>query len=346
VLVPSTGDSPYRGAPEALEEAPVVIECDDLVHSFGAKAVLSGVTFRVARGSIFGFIGPNGAGKTTTLRILATLLEPTSGTARIAGHDVVTHPDQARRVLGYMPDGAAVHDRVTVSEYLEFFASAHGIRGEERTHAVARAIELTEIGRLDATQVTTLSKGQKQRLLLARTLLHDPEVLLLDEPASDLDPRARIELRMLLTKLGRMGKTILLSSHILTELAELCDAIGVLEGGRIVASGSLADVQARVMKTSGARLRLTILSSADEAVGVLSGLEPALSVEVLESRAGATTLTVAYEGGPPAVAEILARLTRANVAVCAAEPQRADLEGVFMAVTEARDTTTRARRTR
>jgi len=147
-LVPSTGDSPYRGAREALPKAPAVIECEDLVHSFGAKSVLSGVTFRVARGSIFGFIGPNGAGKTTTRRILATLLEPTSGTARIAGHDVVTHPEQARRVLGYMPDGAAVHDRVTVSEYLEFFASAHGIRGEERALAVDRAIELTEIGRL------------------------------------------------------------------------------------------------------------------------------------------------------------------------------------------------------
>ena len=204
--------APYREPPvvepKAIE-APV-IECDGLVHSFGSKSVLCGVTFQVPRGSIYGFIGQNGAGKTTTLRILATLLEPTGGTARVAGHDVTSHPERVRRALGYMPDGPGVHERVTVGEYLDFFASAHGIYREHRARAVRRVVDLTEIGPLRAIHVTTLSKGQRQRVLLARTLLHDPEVLVLDEPASDLDPRARIELRTLLGALGRAGKTILL----------------------------------------------------------------------------------------------------------------------------------------
>src|SRR5579859_3089102 len=227
VAVAAGANAPYRQPPPPepkATEAPVV-ECEDLVHSFGSKAVLRGVTFQVPRGSIYGFIGANGAGKTTTLRILATLLEPTAGTARIAGHDVTSHPERVRRVLGYMPDGAGVHERVTVGEYLDFFASAHGIYREHRARVVGGVVDLTEIGPLRTIHVTTLSKGQKQRLLLARTLLHDPQVLVLDEPASDLDPRARIELRTLLGALGRSGKTILLSSHILTELAELCDSV-------------------------------------------------------------------------------------------------------------------------
>jgi ABC-2 type transport system ATP-binding protein len=327
-------NAPYRSPPvaEPTDPGPAVIECDGLVHAFGDKSVLRGVTFQVPKGSIYGFIGPNGAGKTTTLRILATLLEPTAGTARIAGHDVTSHPEQVRRVLGYMPDSPGVQDRVTVGEYLDFFASANGLHRADRAQAVSRVLDLTEIGTLRSLQVTTLSKGQKQRVLLARTLLHDPEVLVLDEPASDLDPRARIELRTLLAKLGRMGKTILLSSHILTELAELCDSIGVLEGGRIVVSGPIDEVQARARP--GRRIRLTVLARAAEATALLRGLAGVGSVEALDgNRAGPTTLLVGHEGDEWAVAEIVGALAKAQVPVCGVEPERADLERIFMDVT-------------
>ncbi len=326
--------APYREPPvvepKAIE-APV-IECDGLVHSFGSKSVLCGVTFQVPRGSIYGFIGQNGAGKTTTLRILATLLEPTGGTARVAGHDVTSHPERVRRALGYMPDGPGVHERVTVGEYLDFFASAHGIYREHRARAVRRVVDLTEIGPLRAIHVTTLSKGQRQRVLLARTLLHDPEVLVLDEPASDLDPRARIELRTLLGALGRAGKTILLSSHILTELAELCDSVGVLEGGRIAVSGPIEEVQAR--GRPGRRLRLTVLTRPTDAMTLIRGCTGVESVDAVDvERTGASTLAVTYDGDEWAVAEIVNTLAKAQIAVSAVEPERTDLERIFMDVT-------------
>jgi ABC-2 type transport system ATP-binding protein len=231
-----------------------------------------------------------------------------------------------------MPDGHGVYERMTVGEYLDFFAGAHGIRGELRARTVKRVIDLTEMGALRAVQVPILSKGQKQRLLLARTLLHDPEVLLLDEPASDLDPRARIELRSLLGVLGRMGKTIVLSSHILTELAELCDAIAVLEGGRIVVSGPIDEVRARVRP--GRRLRLLCLTRPDDAAALLRGSPLVQSVAVLRAeRGGATTLEVRHDGDEWAIAELVSTLAKAQIALGAVEPERTDLEGIFMDIT-------------
>jgi ABC-2 type transport system ATP-binding protein len=325
---------PYRSLP-AVEPAPVrpsAIECESLVHSFDSKLVLQGVSFQVPTGSIYGFIGPNGAGKTTTLRILATLLEPRGGTARIAGHDVTSHPERVRRVLGYMPDASGVYERMTVDEYLDFFASAHGLHRRERAKATRRATDLTEIGPLGAVQITTLSKGQKQRVLLARTLLHDPEVLVLDEPASDLDPRARIELRSLLAALSRMGKTVLLSSHILTELAEVCDAVGVLEGGRIVVSGPIDEVRSQVRP--GRRLRLKVLARSGDAMALLRSCALVQSVTALEEgRAGAGVLEVTHDGDSWAIAELVTELTKAQIPLGAVEPERADLERVFMDVT-------------
>jgi ABC-2 type transport system ATP-binding protein len=326
--------APYRSLPVVAQKAmqPPAIECAGLVHSFGSKLVLRGVSFRVPTGSIYGFIGPNGAGKTTTLRILATLLEPTSGTARIAGHDVTTHPERVRGALGYMPDGPGVTERMTVGEYLDFFASAHGMHGGDRARTVKRVLDLTELGPLRAIHATTLSKGQRQRLLLARTLLHDPEVLVLDEPASDLDPRARIELRTLLGALGRMGKTVLLSSHILTELAEVCDAIGVLEGGRIVVSGPIEEVRAKVIP--GRRVRLVVLTRADDAMTVLRGCTPVRSVVAVDAvRGGATTLEIMHDGDEWAVAELVSARAKARIPVGAVEPERRDLERIFMDVT-------------
>jgi len=220
-----------------------MIRVRHLWHRFGAYDVLRDVSFEVGAGEIFGFIGPNGAGKTTTIRIMATLLEPMAGRVEIDGIDVSMDPDAVRRMIGYMPDHAGVYDRITVREYLEFFADAFDVASPRVVDAV---IELTDIGRLSDKLVITMSKGQKQRLQLARILLHDPKVLILDEPASDLDPRARIEIRDLLGELRSLGKTIFLSSHILTELSDVCTSIGILERGQLVVAGPIAEIGARL----------------------------------------------------------------------------------------------------
>jgi ABC-2 type transport system ATP-binding protein len=311
-----------------------VIECEELRHAFGDREVLHGVSLRVPEGAVYGFIGPNGAGKTTTLRVLATLLVPTSGVARVAGLDVVADPVAVRRVVGYLPDNAGVYDRVTAEEYLAFFAAAAGLLPHARARAVANVVELTELGRLLDQEVSALSKGQRQRLQLARTLLHDPRVLILDEPASDLDPRARIELRLLLSELGRMGKTILLSSHILTELADVCSWVGVIEGGRVVASGPIDEVQAALRP--GQRVRLRVLARAAELGALLGRLPFVRGVRALEAPTaeGAGAVEVTYEGEEARVAELVAAVTAEGVPLVGVEAERRDLERLFMSVTE------------
>ena len=234
----------------AIDHGTPAIRARHLWHRYGRKEVLTDVTFDVHQGEIFGFIGPNGAGKTTTIRIMATLLEPIAGRVEIDGIDVTMDPEAVRRVVGYMPDHAGVYDRITVREYLEFFADAFRIPSLGVVDAV---LELTDIGQLQQQLVATMSKGQKQRLQLARILLHDPKVLILDEPASDLDPRARIEIRDLLLDLQSLGKTILLSSHILSELSDVCTSIGIIEQGRMVVTGPINEIAARLDQQQAAR---------------------------------------------------------------------------------------------
>ena len=314
-----------------------MIECDKITHSFGEHRVLHDVTFSVPKGAIFGFIGPNGAGKTTTIRILATLQAPTSGTALVGGIDVVEDPAGVRRIMGYMPDLAGVYDRITVDEYLEFFASAMGIAPSKRARTVDNVLELTEVGHLRTREVSALSKGQKQRLLLARTLLHDPEVLILDEPASDLDPRARIELRMLLAELGRMGKTIFLSSHILTELADMCTWIGILERGRLATAGPIEEVQAALRP--GRRVKVTVLRDAEKVREVVGHFTFVKGVERIEEpgldASGGGRYEVHFEGDDWRLSEIVAALGSAGLCLVAVEPERRDLERIFMDVTRA-----------
>jgi len=221
-----------------------------LWHRFGNLDVLQDVTFDVGPGEIFGFIGPNGAGKTTTIRVMATLLEPMAGRVEIDGIDVTIDPDTVRKRIGYMPDHPGVYDRITVREYLEFFADAFRVPSLGVVDAV---LELTDLAKLQDRLVATMSKGMKQRLQLARILLHDPKVLILDEPASDLDPRARIEIRDLLLELRGLGKTIFLSSHILTELADVCTSIGILEKGRLVVAGPISEIAARLEQLRAAQ---------------------------------------------------------------------------------------------
>lgn len=232
-----------------MSEVPA-IRVRHLWHRFGGQDVLRDVTFDVGQGEIFGFIGPNGAGKTTTIRLMATLLEPMAGRIEIDGFDVAMNPKEVRRLIGYMPDHAGVYERITVREYLEFFADAFRVESPEVVNAV---MELTDLEKLQDKLVATMSKGMKQRLQLARVLLHDPKVLILDEPASDLDPRARIEIRDLLLELKELGKTIFLSSHILTELADVCTSVAILEKGSLVVAGPIAEIAQRLGQAQASR---------------------------------------------------------------------------------------------
>jgi ABC-2 type transport system ATP-binding protein len=225
-----------------MNDTSAAISVRHLTQRYGRLTVIHDVSFEVARGEIFGFIGPNGAGKTTTIRTLSTLHEPYAGQVQVCGIDVAERPEEARRLIGYMADHAGVYERITVSEYLDFFAKASGVYDSKVTSAVT---ELVDLGELQHRLVASLSKGMRQRLQLARVLLHDPEVLILDEPASDLDPRARIELRDLLLELKELGKTIFLSSHILTELSDVCTSIAIIERGHLLVAGPIGSLAER-----------------------------------------------------------------------------------------------------
>jgi len=244
-----------------------MIRTRGLTKTYGRVTALSNLSLDIEEGEIFGYIGPNGAGKTTTLKILATLLQPTCGSARIAGYEVGTDSKKIRPLIGYMPDFFGVYEDMSVNEYLTFFAAAYGRTGDSRERVVNDVLELTDLGGKRDTTIEALSRGMQQRLGLARTLVHDPKVLILDEPASGLDPRARIEIRELLKEVRNMGKTIMISSHILSELSEMCDSFGILEQGRLVFSGSRNELARRVATARVAEVAVT--ERADEAMRLL-----------------------------------------------------------------------------
>lgn len=232
-----------------------MIDVKGLTQRYGATRALDGLDLRIARGDMFGLIGPNGAGKTTLIRILATLLRPTAGSVTIAGIPLGKDTRALRGKIGYMPDSFGVYEDLTVHEYLEFFASAYELRGERLARVVRDVLELTDMGGRRDTQIGLLSRGMQQRLGLARVLVHDPEVLLLDEPASGLDPKARVEVRALLRELVRMGKTVLISSHILEDIADLCNRVGLIERGKLVVEGALRDVMCRIRRARNYRIQ-------------------------------------------------------------------------------------------
>ena len=302
-----------------------MISVHDLRKRFPGADALRGLTFEVAEGEIFGFVGPNGAGKTTTLRALATLLRPDAGGITVAGVDIARHPREARRVVGYMPDFFGVYDHLTAAEYLRFYAGCYGIRGARADRIAADLLELVQLaGKRDA-QVNGLSRGMKQRLCLARALVHDPLVLLLDEPASGLDPRARVEMRDILRELRRMGKTIVVSSHILPELGEMCTVFGIIDAGRMVASGSLGDL---LRAETRCRARVVVLGPRDQALARLAELgwevSPAEADDAVE---------IAYPGTDEAAAELLAAIVGAGVRAVSFTPLRGDLESAFLQLT-------------
>ena len=234
-----------------------MIKTAGLTKKYGDMYAIQNIDLDLDEGDLFGFIGPNGAGKTTTMRIIATLLNPTSGEAYVCGNSIYTKPKEIRRLVGYMPDFFGVYDDMKVIEYLEFFAAAYRIKGEERRKRCNEMLEIVDLDFKRDAYANTLSRGQTQRLGLARVLLHDPQVLLLDEPLSGLDPRARIEMRELLRRLGQMGKTIVVSSHILPELADICNKIGIIDRGVMTVNSDVADVMQQIRRKIGLHIRVT-----------------------------------------------------------------------------------------
>lgn len=306
-----------------------MIQIKDLTKTYRDLTAVRGLNLTIEKGDVFGFIGPNGAGKTTTIKVLATLLEPTTGAAYIDGIDVVRNPLEVRRLIGYMPDFFGVYDDVKVWEYLDFFAAAYKIPVNKRKSIIDDVLELTDLTAKRESYVEGLSRGMKQRLCLAKTLVHDPKVLLLDEPASGLDPRARIEFRALLKELQSMGKTIFVSSHILPELADFCNVVGIMERGHLVVAGSVNDI---VRKLEGAAILDVRVAGAiengEKALQLLQG-----HPEIRGVRHEGNHLEIEWTGEPDDVPQILTHLVRNGVPVASFAPRSANLEDVFMKVT-------------
>lgn len=304
-----------------------MIETQDLKKTYGALHALQGINLKVEKGDLFGFIGPNGAGKTTTIRILTTLLEPTSGDAFIGGHSVWKDKANIRGLVGYMPDSFGVYRDMTVTEYLHFFAAAYGIPSKTRRGLVSSLLDLTDLTYKKDALIDSLSRGMQQRLGLARTLVHDPEVLILDEPASGLDPRARIEIREILKELQNMGKTIMLSSHILSELAEVCTRVAIMERGEIVAQGGIEDIMNMARDEAEVWLRTT---DDKRAATVLRELPAVVDSEFGED---ANHITVKLATGTD-LALLSAHLHDRDIHVRYLERQDPTLEEVFMTLTK------------
>jgi ABC-2 type transport system ATP-binding protein len=305
----------------------LAIETRNLTRRFGKITAVDDLNLQVPVGSLFGLIGPNGAGKTTTLRMLAGLLEPSTGQVLLNGHVTNHNWRDLQRQIGYMPDFFGVYEDMLVWEYLDFFARCYDLPAARRRRVTDDLLELVDLAEKRDAYVQTLSRGMRQRLCLAHALVHDPQVLLLDEPASGLDPRARVEMRELLRELGAMGKTIIVSSHILAELAELCDSIAILEKGRLVVSGSLEDITRKVHQ--GRTLRLKILSDAGQAETVLRN-QPGVG-QIYEMNG---VLEVEFLGDDEATANLLVALVTQGVQIISFGEITSDLEEVFLRLTK------------
>ncbi len=308
-----------------------IIETRGLTKQYGKLTALKSLNLKVETGSVFGFVGPNGAGKTTTMRILATLLRPTAGGAWVAGHSVLKERREVRRAIGYMPDFFGVYGDMKVWEYLDFFAACYEIPAETRTRLANDLLELVDLAHRRDDYVDALSRGMKQRLCLARSLAHDPQILILDEPASGLDPRARVEIRELLRELQGMGKTILVSSHILSEIQEVCTHIGIIEAGQLVATGTMAEMRKRIREQRVVRIGLT--GRIEETQAWLEGRPDVVRVEPVTGN-GDGDLQVTFAGDDEALARLLNDLVGAGFPVLNFREETGDLEDVFMRLTK------------
>ena len=310
---------------------PPIIETRALVKRYDQELAVAGVDLVVETGEIYGLVGPNGAGKTTIMRILATLLAPTAGDVRVCGIDAMAEPVEVRRRIGYMPDFYGVYDDLRAWEYLDFFARCYGVPASKRATMTDELLEIVGLSEKRNAYVESLSRGMRQRLCLAHTLVHDPQLLILDEPASGLDPRARVEVREILRTLRDMGKTILVSSHILPELGELCTAVGIIDRGRLLRSGRIEDIE-RSLRAS-AMLRIDLVSDPDAAVTWLGTDERVGDVLQGEPSGGVTRLELSFDGGADAQADLLRRMVQAGHAVAAFSQATSGLEEIFLQVT-------------
>ena len=328
------GESAANGTAVAEAARQPDIEMRHLHRHFGRLRAVNDISFRVYPGQVLGFIGPNGAGKTTAMRILATLDTPTAGDAFICGYSVVDDPDAVRRLLGFMPDSFGKYSNMNVVEYLDFYARAYGFRGARRRDAVERVLVFTELRKLADKSIDTLSKGMSQRLGLGRTLVHDPQVLILDEPAAGLDPRARVELRELIALLARqLGKTVLISSHILTELGEICDSAAIIEAGRILASGTIDEIRDLQRQRRGSTGRSTLRA---RVIGPADKMERWLLEQPFVSKVSVANDMVSFEftGDAEAQHQLLKNMVQAELRVVEFSGKTESLEDAFMAITE------------
>ncbi|HSQ57356.1 MAG TPA: ABC transporter ATP-binding protein [Gemmata sp.] len=307
-----------------------MIECRDLTKKYNDLFAVDRLTLKLDRGDVYGFIGPNGSGKTTTMRMLATLLNPSWGEATVCGYSIYTGSKEIRRSIGYMPDFFGVYDDMKVTEYLEFFAAAYRITGPDRRKKVDQVLDLVDLGYKRDALVTSLSRGMTQRLGLARVLLHEPQVLLLDEPASGLDPRARIEMRELIKQLRKMNKTIMVSSHILPELADICNKIGIIERGKLIWNGT---VEAAIQEVRGKSV-FTISVGAERNDEASKKIATYPEVDSVKSDPKTGGLDVRLKDGQEDGSFLPERLIQAGFRLKSFREKEVNIEDVFMTITK------------
>ena len=311
-----------------------MLEIKELTRLYGHFTALDHLSLSIDDGELHGFVGPNGAGKTTTMRILATLLAPTSGTALIDGVDVTADPRRVRELVGYMPDFFGVYDHLKSWEYLDFYARCYGFGQKERLRMIGQLLDLVNLSDKRDAYVDSLSRGMKQRLCLAHALIHDPKLLILDEPASGMDPRARAEMKGILKSLKEMGKTVLISSHILPELSEMCDSLTIIDHGKLVFSGAV-DALSRHMQGQGdIQLRLLPGEDGDAVLAAAALLKEYPGVTAIQRGDDPGTLLVGYAGDEGGMADMLQALLKAGARVTGFHRPPMNLEKVFMEVTQ------------
>lgn len=304
-----------------------MIEIRNLSKHYGNFEALKGISLDIDKGTVFGFVGPNGAGKSTTMSILATLALPSSGTAKVDGYEVTEYPKEVRKRIGYMPDFFGVYDQLKATEYLHFYGASYGIPRVDREKLIPQLLELVNLSDKADAYVDSLSRGMKQRLCLARCLVHDPEVLILDEPASGLDPRARIEMREILKELKVMGKTIIISSHILPELAEMVDEIGVIEHGEMIAQGKVSDIQNRLRVKKVIHMRT--LEQEDKLAEKLRD-EPFVTSVLTDN----TGVHVHFSGDDIQQSALLRQVIAWEIPIVSFQEAQSNLEDVFLEITK------------
>lgn len=303
-----------------------MLEVNNLVKNYGKVMAVNDLSFKIEKGSIFGFVGPNGAGKTTVMKIMAGLLRATKGSITIGGEDITKNSALLKEKIGYMPDFFGVYDNLKVSEYMDFYASAYYIPLSEREELIDNLLKLVNLTEKKDIYVDSLSRGMKQKLCLARSLIHDPEILILDEPASGLDPRARVEMKEALKHLSHMGKTIIISSHILPELAEICTEIGIIDNGVMRAKGSVLEIMRMLSKKR--IISINTLNGVEDLLNLLKE-RPNIS-DIIENN---NNVEISFDGDDSEVANLLAEIVKAEIPVLAFKEKAGDLEKIFMQIT-------------